>query len=173
MRALALEVLALTLLAGSPARTYAAALASAGSSESSSPPMCRKVIVSPCAPAPAPASLTRAPARTSADATRARPARPPAQRKDVAAVITLPPFATAAPAAPAPAPEARAGVSPDVRSAHDAGPPPPPQLDFSRLHWTVTRRTYGAEAAAPLRPVPPPEVLARDFGVLVERRFGP
>jgi hypothetical protein len=45
-------------------------------------------------------------------------------------------------------------------------------LDFSRLHWTVTRRTYGVEAAAPLGPMPVPEVIARDFGVLVERRFG-
>jgi hypothetical protein len=45
-------------------------------------------------------------------------------------------------------------------------------FDFWRLQATTARRFFGVTEGSLLGREPPPEVLSKDFGLLVERNFG-
>jgi hypothetical protein len=133
------------------------------------PKVCTKLVTVPCAGATA--GKPKAVAKTH---------KKKAAKKKVAAVAPPAPVVPAAlelppPPAPPAATEADPGgggavsvadlnaVLAETRSA---------DLDFWKLQSRTARRIYGTSEVSLFGQEPPPEVVAKDFGLLVERRFG-
>lgn len=163
---------ALMLLLTRAAPTRADELPPADASAPTPTAMCRKVIFSPCLPGQAAAAVAARQGvveRTGDSSTRgARRAGPSiARTKSVVAAAS----SQAPPRVPEAAPAA-AGVSSATPDRAEGTSWPVPQLDFSRLHWSLTRKNYGVTAPVPYGRVEPPDVRPAGFGVVVERRFG-
>lgn len=133
--------------------------------------------------APAAAPGPTAPPPPILEAALREPATPPEPAAPAPQADGAGELGAAAASASAPVPDAAAAPDASPPGEPRAAPPgeaprPPgpwsrdPVLDFSRQHWTLSRQAHGVRAFSLYDPVPPPEVLAKDFGLLVERRFG-